>query len=413
MRVAMLAYHSSPLAPLGGKHTGGMNVYVRELSRQLAARGHQVDIFTRGIEREEIELAGSENDAVRLVALPAGPARPLERDELADHVPEFANAVLEYARSAKLNYDVVHAHYWMSGLAGAQLKAAWGAALVVMFHTLGLVKNRIEALGPLESERRIRAERQVIAAADIVVAATPAEQADLQWLYEVRSSNITIIPPGVDLELFQPMDQATARAQIGADRDGPLVLYVGRIEALKGIDTLIRALPRLPAARRPHVHIIGGEANLASQTLDSEMARLRALAAELDVADSIDFLGKREQEQLVAHYTAADVVVVPSHSESFGMVALEAMACGRPVIASRVGGLAYVVQDGVSGFHVQEGDPAELAERLKQLLDDDELRFTLGLGGRRLAAGYTWAQVAEKIEVLYLNLAVNPDLKHG
>jgi D-inositol-3-phosphate glycosyltransferase len=402
MRVAMLAYHSSPLAPLGGKHTGGMNVYVRELSRQLAARGHHVDIFTRGIEHEELDIAGE--GAARLVALPAGPARPLERDELADHVPEFATAVLEYARSADLNYDVVHAHYWMSGLAGAQLKTAWGRPLVVMFHTLGLVKNRIEALGPLESERRIRGERQVIAAADMVVAATPAEQADLQWLYEVRSPNITIIPPGVDLELFQPMDQATARAQIGADPGQPLVLYVGRIEVLKGIDTLIRALPRLPAARRPHVHIIGGETNLADQTLDSEMARLRALAAELDVAEWVEFLGRREQEQLVAYYAAADLVVVPSYSESFGMVALEAMACARPVIASRVGGLAYVVQDGVSGFHVQEGDPAELAERLQQLLEDDELRSALGRGGRRLAAGYSWAQVAEKIEELYKDL---------
>jgi D-inositol-3-phosphate glycosyltransferase len=388
-----------------------MNVYVRELSRQLAANGHQVDIFTRGIEHEEVDLAGPGAGAARLVTLPAGPARPLERDELANHVPEFSNAVLEYARVANLNYDVLYAHYWMSGLAGAQLKAAWGAPLVVMFHTLGLVKNRIEALGPLESERRIRGERQVIVAADMVVAATPAEQADLQWLYEVRSANITIIPPGVDLELFQPMDQATARAQIGADPDQPLVLYVGRIEALKGIETLIQALPRLPAARRPYVHVIGGEANLADQSLDNEMARLRALAAELGVAGWVEFLGQREQEKLVAHYAAADVVVLPSYYESFGMVALEAMACARPVVASRVGGLAYVVQDGVSGFHVQEGDPAELAERLQQLLGDDGLRSALGQGGRRLAAGYSWAYVAKKIETVYFNLSANSGSK--
>lgn len=402
MRIAMLSYHSSPVAPLGGKHTGGMNVYVRELSRQLAARGHQVDIFTRGTQHEEIELAAPSAGAARLVTLPAGPARPLERDELADHIPEFAAAVLDFSRSANLNYDLVHAHYWMSGLAGAQLKAVWGAPLVVMFHTLGLVKNRIEALGPLESGWRIRGERQVIAAADMVVAATPSEQADLQWLYEVRSPQITIIPPGVDMELFKPMAQSAAQQQLGLSADEPLVLFVGRIEALKGIDTLIRALPLLPANRRTRVHIIGGEANLADQTLDNEMARLRSLAAELGVSEWVDFLGKREQEQLVVHYAAADVIVVPSYYESFGMVALEAMACGRTVIASRVGGLAYVVQDGVSGFHVQEGDPIELADRLQQLLSNDGLRAELGQGGRRLAADYSWARIAERVEMLYI-----------
>ena len=404
MRIAMLSYHSSPVAPLGGKHTGGMNVYVRELSRQLAARVHQVDIFTRGVAYDELELAADGEGAARLVTLSAGPARSLERDELADHLPEFADAVLEFSRSANLSYDLIHAHYWMSGVVGAQLKAAWNTPLVVMFHTLGLVKNRIEALGPLESERRIRGERRVIAAADMVVAATPSEQADLQWLYEVRNPHITIIPPGVDLGLFQPMDQRAARTQLGIETSEPLVLFVGRIEALKGIDTLIRALPRLPAARRPRVHIIGGEANLADQTLDSEMARLRALAAELGVDEWVEFLGKREQEQLVAHYAAADVVVVPSYYESFGMVALEAMACARPVIASRVGGLTYVVQDGLSGFHVQEGDPAELVARLQQLLGDDELRAELGQGGRRLAAAYSWARIAERVESLYLSL---------
>lgn len=404
MYIAMLSYHTSPLAALGGKHTGGMNVYVRELSRQLAASGHQVDIFTRGAEAQERSVHRAAEGAARFVSLPAGPARELERDELVAHIPEFVRAVQEFAAKKDQAYDVIHAHYWMSGLAGVELKAAWDAPMLVMFHTLGLVKNRIDALSPLESERRIRAERQVIRNADMVVAATPAEQADLQWLYEVRSQQITVIPPGVDLDLFQPMDQDSAREQIGALPDEPLVLFVGRIEALKGIDLLIRAMSLLPQGGRPRVHIIGGEANVPDDEVDSELLRLKHLAGELGVAERVSFLGKREQEQLPAHYAAADVVVVPSYSESFGMVALEAMACARPVIASRVGGLAYLVQDGVSGFHVQEGDPEELAERLTELLEGAELRERLGHAGRRLAQGYSWAETANRVDRVYTDI---------
>lgn len=401
MRIAMLAYHSSPVAPLGGKHTGGMNVYVRELSRRLAQLGHEVDIFTRGKRSAETNLHRAEGGWARLIALPAGPQRDLERDELVAHIPDFADALLDYTARQELDYDLIHAHYWMSGLVGIRLKAEWRIPMVLMFHTLGLVKNRIEALSERESDERIRGERQAIAQADMVVAATPAEQADLQWLYEVRSPQITVIPPGVDLDHFQMQSAAEARAQLGLPDDEPILLYVGRIEPLKGIDTLIRAVALLPPMQRPEVYVIGGEANVPDAQLDSEMGRLQALARGLDLGAHVHFLGKREQEELPAFYAAADIVVVPSYYESFGMVALEAMACGTPVIASRVGGLAYVVQDGVSGYHVQEGHPGELAGRLELLLADAGLREQLGRGGQHIAKAYSWEKIAGQIAALY------------
>ncbi|MCW5875891.1 MAG: glycosyltransferase [Anaerolineales bacterium] len=401
MKICMLSYHTSPLAALGGKHSGGMNVYVRELSAQLARLGHEVDVFTRGTTFAEQAIA----PGARLLSLPAGPSREVEKNQLTVYIPEFVENLLAFAREHGQGYDLVHAHYWMSGLVGAELKAAWGVPMALMFHTLGLVKNRIAALGERESDERIRGERRALAAADQVVAATPAEQADLQWLYEVRSSQIGVIPPGVDLQHFQPMEKAEARRRLGVAEDEALLLFVGRIEALKGIDTLIRAAHLLaadgPGSTHFRVLIVGGDVEEDLELMGSEMSRLRNLARELGVQDQIEFLGSRSQEELPAYYAAADVLVMPSYSESFGMVALEAMACGRPVVASRVGGLAYLVRDGVTGFHVQEGNSMELAGRLAELLNEPPLLARMGAAARQEAVDYSWQEMAARVEELY------------
>lgn len=409
MRIAMLSYHTSPLAALGGKQTGGMNVYVRELSRHLAQLGHPVDVFTRAESRDQADICEI-GPGARLITLPAGPPRPLEKNLLPDHMPAFALAVKAFAREHDLHYELIHGHYWMSGLVGVALKAAWGVPLIFMFHTLGLMKARIEQLGLRESERRIRGERQVLKAVDKVVAATPAESAQLQWLYEVRTPQITVIPPGVNLERFNPVPQAEARSALGIPRKGKVVLYVGRIEPLKGVDMLIQATDYLlknqaVSANKLVVHIIGGEANLNPAEQDEDMRRLKSLTEKVALGEQVHFLGSRPQEVLPLHYSAADVVVVPSYYESFGMVALEAMACGAPVIASRVGGLAYLVLDGVTGYHVPEGYPLALAERLEALLQDDDLRRRLGASGRLQAQKYSWARVAGEIAELYEDLA--------
>ncbi len=400
----MLSYHTSPLAALGGKHSGGMNVYVRELAAQLAKRGHRVDIFTRGMKDEEQAIV----QGARLITLAAGPHREVEKNELATFIPEFAQRVLEFAQRAQLNYDLINAHYWMSGLVGEHLKAAWSVPMVVMFHTLGLVKNRIAMLGERESDERIRGERRVLAAAEMVVAATPAERADLQWLYELRSDRAAVISPGVDLDQFRPMNKAAARAALGLPVGEFQILFVGRIEALKGIDTLIRASQLLVTSgelSRPfRVQIIGGDVEESLEQLGSEMARLRKLVADLNMEQRVHFLGSRRQRELPAYYAAADVVVMPSYSESFGMVALEAMACGRPVIASRVGGLAYLVQDGVTGFHVQEGSAEEMAARLAELLRETPRLERMGAVARGEAEKYSWEKTAIDLENLFRKL---------
>jgi D-inositol-3-phosphate glycosyltransferase len=280
-----------------------------------------------------------------------------------------------------------------------------------MFHTLGLVKNRIAAVGIQESAARIRGERKAIWAADQVIAATPAEQADLQWLYELHTAKVNVIPPGVDLQRFHPIEKSAARTELGYADDERLILFVGRIEALKGIDTLIRALYYLgesAAAKKLRVLIVGGDVEEGLASLESEMGRLLSLARELGLQDRVSFLGSRNQEELVAHYAAADVVVMPSYSESFGMVALEAMACARPVVASRVGGLKYLVRDGETGYHVQEGDAAELAGRLSQLLSDESMLQRMGQAARAEAEQYSWRRAAESISAVYESLAAQP-----
>lgn len=400
----MLSYHTSPLAALGGKHSGGMNVYVRELSAQLAKRGHHVDVFTRGLEDSFQSIVVG----ARLITLAAGPRREVEKNELVAFIPEFTGRVLDFARAHGLHCDLVHAHYWMSGLVGEQLKTAWRVPMVVMFHTLGLVKNRIAVLGERESDERIRGERRVLEASDMVVAATPGERADLQWLYELPSAKAAVIPPGVDLEQFRPMDKAAAQAELGLPANERQVLFVGRIEALKGIDTLIRALDlivRANAIDAPvRVQIIGGDVEESLEQLGSEMARLRELTRNLGLEERVNFLGSRRQRELPTYYAAADVVVMPSYSESFGMVALEAMACGRPVVASRVGGLAYLVQDGVTGFHVQEGNAEEMASRLTEMLGDAELLASFGTAALHEAKNYSWERTAWEIEDAYSRL---------
>jgi len=402
LRIAMLTYHASPLASLGSAKSGGMNVYVGELSRHLAGRGHTVDVFTRGA-----TAVHSLAERARVVSLPAGPEDEAPVQDLAAYIPEFLAGVRAFAAREGQAYDVVHAHYWLSGLIGMHLKQAWGAPLVLMFHTLGLVKNRIAALGAQESAARIRGERRAMAAADAVVAATPAERAELQWLYELRSDKVNVIPPGVDLARFRPHDKAEACKLLGWSCEERHLLFVGRIEALKGIDTLIRSLhfvrdeaPGLPV----RAHIVGGDLEGSQHALDSELARLRAVTRGLGLQDQVDFLGSRSQDTLPLYYAAADALVMPSYSESFGMVALEAMACGRPVIASSVGGLQYLVQDGVTGYHVHEGNAPQLAARIMALLGDDDALERMGDAARREAVRYSWSRTAAEVEGVYIRL---------
>jgi D-inositol-3-phosphate glycosyltransferase len=346
----------------------------------------------------------------RIVHIPAGPEHPLEKSELLNHVPAFVNGIQSFASAKDLRYDLIHAHYWLSGQAGLSLRRAWGIPMIQMFHTLALMKNRV-ARDELEHEpdERVKVETRLLREADQIVAATQAEVAQIQWLYQVSPEHVIVIPPGVDVSHFYPIDGDEAKEYIGVPLENKMLLFVGRIEFLKGIDTLLHAVAGLNRSgifddQGACLAIIGGEADVSSQVLSDEMQRLTQLSEELGIKDIVRFLGKRDQDSLPYYYSAAEVVVVPSHYESFGLVALEAMACGTPVVASETGGLAFLIKDGETGFHVPAGDVEALQSQLEMILKDDLLRERLGRQAAAYARGYDWKMISNQILGLYESL---------
>ncbi len=403
-RVAMLSVHTCPLATLGGKETGGMNVYVRELARELGRRGLTVDVFTRSQDPQIRRISRRLGDCVRVIHLPAGPEAPYNKNLVYDHLDEFVGGVQAFAEAEGIRYDVVHSHYWLSGLVARDLRAAWDTPVVHMFHTLGELKNRVaQSPDEMEPPLRIACEGEIMHSANRLVAATTLERDQMAALYGADATKVSIVPPGVDLDKFRPLPCSEARARIGLPPDHHMVLFVGRIQPIKGIDTLIRAialvLERRPALRN-HIglSLVGGADDAAP---DSEMMRLKALREELGIGDLVTFLGSRDQDTLVDYYTAASVVVVPSFYESFGMVALEAMACGTPVIASDVGGLSLNIADGFNGYLVASGDVEELAYKITLLLTRDELRRQLGRQARAWSEGFSWQIIADETLAAY------------
>ncbi len=408
LRIAMLSYHTCPLATLGGKDTGGMNVYVRELTRQLGKMGIHVDVFTRSQDDHVPHVLHELGYGNRVVHIPAGPEYPMSKQELAEYIPQFAEGIKDFAIEKGIQYDIIHSHYWMSGIAAASLSDAWaGAPIVHMFHTLGEMKNRIART---EAERegayRIEGEKQVLRRVDRIVVATLAEMTQLRFLYKADSSKMVVIPPGVNVGRFYPIPPDEAKAYIGLKPDDRMILFVGRIEPLKGVDTLIEAVSCLhkKEARSVHLAIIGGDPSASPEKMNVEMARLKKLCETLGLDQSVVFLGARDQDKLSYYYSAAEVAVMPSHYESFGMVALEAMACGTPVIASEVGGLAYLVRDGETGFTIPAEEPEALCEKLSWLLNDETLRRKMSAQAAAYAQDYAWEKIAKRIVDVYEEL---------
>ena len=408
LRIAMLSYHTCPLATLGGKDTGGMNVYVRDLTRQLGQMGIHVDVFTRSQDDHVPHVLHELGYGNRVVHVPAGPEHPISKQELAGYIPEFVKGIKAFACEKKIKYDIIHSHYWMSGIAAASLSDAWGGTPIVhMFHTLGEMKNRIaQSEAEREGEYRIDGEKQVLRRADRVVVATVAELTQLRFLYKANG-NMVVIPPGVDVSHFYPIPGDEAKMYIGLKPEDRMVLFVGRIEPLKGVDTLIQAMSclQLKETKRPvHLAIIGGDPGASPEEMSAEMARLQKLCDDLGLDQSVVFLGQRDQDKLPYYYSAAEVVVMPSHYESFGMVALEAMACGTPVIASEVGGLAYLVRDGETGFTIPDQEPEELCDKISWLLNDKQLHEMMSARAVEYAQDYAWDKIAKQIVEVYEGL---------
>jgi D-inositol-3-phosphate glycosyltransferase len=380
-----------------------MNVYVRDLTRQLGRMGIQVDVFTRSQDEHVPHVLHDLGYGNRVVHVPAGPEVPIPKQELVTYIPQFVDGIKAFAEGKGLEYDLIHSHYWMSGVAAKDLKAHWNLPVIHMYHTLGLMKQRV-ARGNEEAEGdyRLAGEREVMQMADRIVAATPAEFAQLQWLYQADTHKIVIIPPGVDLSHFYPIPADEAKEFIGVQPCEQVILYVGRIEPLKGIDVLIEAIGILHRRDvRVCLSVIGGNLDQDQETGNGEMSRLQALCEKYGLEDLVAFLGRRSQDTLPYYYSAAQAVVVPSHYESFGMVALEAMACGTPVVASQVGGLAFLIQDGVTGFTVPVDEPQAMAERLITLIKDPGLHKRIGEHAADFAREYSWDKIASRIVELY------------
>jgi D-inositol-3-phosphate glycosyltransferase len=389
--------HTSPTASLGQNGNGGLNVYVREVCTAFSERGIATDIFTR---RQSPEDPAIESLAPlsRVIYLPAG--RSLDKYSLYNEVPAFAAGIRAFAESEQIQYDLLYSHYWLSGEVACLLRPETGAGWAHIAHTLGLVKNRTLASGArAEPALRIRIEGEVAQQADLLIASTADEADDLVRSYKADPAHVYVVAPGIDLNTFQPLDRAEARRKIGYG-PGPLLLFVGRLERLKGVDVAIKALALLRDRAHEDLRLIVLGEDVRDGE-ESEKERLKAVASSLGVRDRVDFLGSVAHHELPYFYAAADALVMPSYSESFGLVALEAQACGRPVVASGVSGLRSVVRDEVSGYLIDDHDPAIYAERIGRLLADPELAQQMGRRGRLLAQRFSWTRTADRLEELF------------
>jgi D-inositol-3-phosphate glycosyltransferase len=395
---------------LGGKKTGGMNVYVNEVGRELGRRGIPTDIFTRAESPDQVGQVVEYSPNARVIYLPCGDPTPLDTAQIALHLHEFRDGLERYVKVQGLKYDAIYSHYWMSGWVAIQVRKRWGVPVAQMFHTLGRMKNRIElSPNPLQEDVRVRGESQVMAHVDRIIAATPAEQYQLLLLYRADRRKIDIVPPGVDLSRFYPMDRAQACQKIGWRPDCKHLLFVGRIEPLKGVDNILEALAQLgqtqPALlQNLCLSIIGGN----PQNAGEELLRLQYLTQALNLSEVVHFVGAQGQDQLPDYYRAAEALIMPSDYESFGMVALEAMASGTPVIASEVGGLAFLIEDGITGYHVPVRDPLALAERIQSLLASPAQRDAMGHAAAQAAQNYSWAHIVDRLLAVFTMLGTRP-----
>lgn len=393
MKIAMLSVHSCPQGQLGGRDTGGMNVYIREMARSLGQLGHSVDVFTRAHDPRDDQMEEMAPN-VRLIHIQAGKVSDMGKLVQYGHLPDFCRNLETFNREDGVNYDLIHSHYWLSGKVGNWLSQKWHLPHVVMFHTLGAVKNGLN-IGQPETELRLRTEKDVIANADMIITATEKEKRDMARCYDANPEKINICPCGVNAELFQGTERQKARRQLGLEGE-KIALFVGRIEPLKGIDNLLRAVAILKKENL-RLLVIGGDEHSRR-----DMASLRRLAGELGIRESVSFLGSVPQSKLPFYYSAADVCVMPSYYETFGLVTLEALACGTPVVSTRVGVAESVIKDGETGYLVDENTPELLAAKIGMAVSEGVAADADDI--RNAVLQYAWPDIASKMVSKYAAL---------
>jgi len=387
MKIAMLSVHSCPLGKLGSKNTGGMSVYIRELARELARRDHTVDVYTRAHESLHDHIVEFGHNA-RIIHLKAGEGEEIEKLAIYPHLADFARDLENFRIRNGLHYDLIHSHYWLSGRAGKWIQRWWNIPHVTMFHTVGAAKNAI-AVGEHEPELRLEAEKELVKDCHRIIASTAQEKEDLTYYYSCPET-VSIIPCGVNLDIFRPIDKARALRHLGLTGE-EIILFVGRIDPLKGIKNLLIAMSYLKR-RRLRLVIIGGD-----EQSQPEVQKLKGLARELQIQDSVTFHGLVKQEILPYFYSAADLCVIPSYYESFGMVALESLACGTPVVAAKVGCLESVIQQGQTGYVVMDNAPRRLAEKVALFLTQPNEGRTSPETIRASITRFSWSNIADAI----------------
>jgi len=389
LKIAMISAHSCPVGTLGTKDTGGMSVYIVELARELGKLGHIVDAYTRVHDPADPIVVELGHNA-RLIHIEAGEMEQIHKLAVYSHLPDFACGLEAYRKQNDLEYDIVFSHYWLSAWIGEYLQQWWSVPHVTMFHTLGVVKNSI-GIGKTEPELRISTEGELARNIHHIIAPTEREKAELANQYGVFPERIGVIPCGVNSELFKPVDRDEARKETGFD-NGKIVLYVGRIDPLKGISNLITAFSYLKDTHEIKLAIIGG-----GESSREETAHLKALARELGVEDRILFTGTVRQDRMPFYYSAADVCVIPSFYESFGLVALESLSCGTPIVANDVGDLKNIVREGETGYVTESNDPCHLAEKITLILDKPDSEKEPVSSVRDSVMEFAWENIAASL----------------
>ena len=406
-KIAMISYHTCPLASVEGKETGGMNVYVLQLSRQLAALGYHIDMFTRCHDVDNCTVTQVEPN-LRLMHLPSAPVDgSVSKQDLIHYLDEFVANFLAFTTAEDIEYDVFHCHYYLSGLVGLKLRDKYPALspLVMTFHTLALMKNLVaRSEQEQETQERIEAEYQLGQAVDKIIVPSESAKQYLASLYETPDEKITVVPPGYNRAVFRPIDKERARCKIGADATHKILLFVGRIEPLKGIDVLMYAL-KILTHKHPEwticLWVLGGDITQRMSDRSPELRRLEQLRKTLHLDNVVKFVGQKPQEELPYYYNAAEVVVMPSNYESFGMAAMESMACGVPVIITNVSGISTLMDEQQRALVTSAHHPLLLAARIEELLVDDEMHHQLGQSLHQQVQHLAWEKIANQIAAIY------------
>ena len=390
MKVALISVHGDPALQAGGKDAGGMNIYIREVAQRLKSEGIEVDIFTREHNRQE-ELE-DEFKVLNIIYINAGDPS-IDKTGIFSYLDKFVEGVLNYSSRQNQPYELIYAHYWLSGVVAIELKNAWNVPIITSFHTMQGIKRETFPFNKGNQERE-KQERIISLQSDSIIAWSLHEKKFIEQNFGVKSSKISVIPPGVDLDLFHPINIQEARRKIHMQEDVRTILYVGRIERLKGLDMLLKALSQIQH-KDTFLYVIGGTNNT------EEVNRLKKICIDLNLNEKVHFIGSISRAQLKYYYNSADLYVLPSYYESFGLSVLEAAACGRPTIASKVGGLPSIIRDNETGFLLEQRSLGSLIKKIEILLNDKELSDTMGRAARKQAEKLNWGIAVNQLKNLF------------